>query len=163
VLTAGQAGDNPQLLPVIDAIRVNTPGRPRKRPDVLIADKGYAHDSTRAVLRRRGIAHVIPERSDQIACRAAKGSAGGRPPDFDPLLYKERNVVERCFGRLKQYRDLATRYVKRAVIYRGSLVLIGALIWLAWHREFVHVLRGRHAADPARCGVEPGHAPPALG
>jgi transposase len=38
--------------------------------------------------------------------------------------------LERCFGRLKQYRDLATRYAKRAVIYQGSLVLIAALIWL---------------------------------
>jgi transposase len=132
VLTPGQAGDNPQLLPVLDAISVNAPGpgRPRKRPDVLIADKGYAHDSTRTALRRRGIAHAIPERSDQIARRMAKGSAGGRPPDFDAELYKERNVVERCFARLKQYRDLATRYAKRAVIYRASLVLIAALIWL---------------------------------
>jgi transposase len=132
VLSAGQAGDNPHLLPVLDAIRVNAPGpgRARKRPDVLIADKGYAHDSTRAVLRRRGIAHVIPERTDQIARRAAKGSNGGRPPGFDATLYKERNVVERAFNRLKQFRDLATRYAKRAVIYRGSLVLIAALIWL---------------------------------
>jgi transposase len=75
VVTAGQAGDNPQLLCVLDAIRVNQPGpgRPRKRPDVLIADKGHAHDST----------------------LAAKGSVGGRPPDFDALLYRERNVVER--------------------------------------------------------------------
>ncbi|MFG3260452.1 IS5 family transposase [Streptomyces sp. NPDC048172] len=132
LLTPGQAGDNPQLLPVLDAIRIPTPGpgRPRKRPDVLIADKGYAHDSTRALLRRRGITHVIPERADQIARRAAQGSSGGRPPGFDPALYRERNVVERCFNRLKHYRDLATRYTKRAVIYRGSLVLIAALIWL---------------------------------
>lgn len=132
VLTPGQAGDNPQLLPVLDAVRIPGPGpgRPRKRPDVLIADKGYAHDSTRTILRQRGITHVIPERADQAARRASRGSLGGRPPDFDPALYRERNVVERCFGRLKQYRDLATRYAKRAVIYRGSLVLITALIWL---------------------------------
>ena len=38
--------------------------------------------------------------------------------------------VERCFNRLKQCHDLATRYAKRAAIYRGSLVLIAALIWL---------------------------------
>lgn len=117
---------------MLDAIRVNQPGagRPRKRPDVLIADKGYAHDSTRRALRRRGIRHVIPERSDQVARRAAKGSAGGRPPAFDRPLYKHRNVVERCFNRLKQWRDLATRYAKRASIYRASLVIIAAIIWL---------------------------------
>jgi transposase len=65
LLTPGQAGDNPQLLPLLDAIAVNRPGpgRARTRPDMLIADKGYAHDSTRAALRRRGIRHVIPEGS----------------------------------------------------------------------------------------------------
>jgi transposase len=133
LLTPGQAGDNPQLLNVLDAISVNPPGRgrPRKRPDMLIADKGYAHDPTRTALRRRGIRHTIPERSDQLARRAQRGSAGGRPPDFDPHTYRQRNVVERCFNRLKQWRDLATRYAKRASIYRACLVLIASLIWLA--------------------------------
>ncbi|WP_233601156.1 MULTISPECIES: IS5 family transposase [Micromonospora] len=132
LLTPGQAGDNPQLLALLDAIRVNEPGpgRPRKRPEVLIADKGYAHDSTRRALRQRGIRHVIPERSDQVARRAAKGSTGGRPPSFDQAIYRKRNVVERCFNRLKQWRDLATRYAKRASLYRASLVLIAAIIWL---------------------------------
>jgi transposase len=131
-VTPGQAGDNPQLLPLLDAIAVNRPGRgrPRKRPGMLIADKGYAHDSTRAALRRRRIRHTIPERADQIARRRAKGSAGGRPPAFNPKTYKKRNVVERCFNRLKQWRDLATRYAKRASIYRASLVIAAAMIWL---------------------------------
>lgn len=132
LLTGGQAGDNPQLMNLLDAIRVHHggPGRPRRHPDMVIADKGYAHDCTRAALRRRGIRHTIPQRSDQIARRIAKGSVGGRPPGFDPLVYKRRNVVERCFNRLKQWRDLATRYAKRAAIYRASLLLIAAVIWL---------------------------------
>jgi transposase len=131
LLSPGQAGDNPFLLPVLDAISVHGPaGRPRKRPGLLLADKGYAHDSTRAALRRRGIRHAIPERRDQQERRAAKGSRGGRPPSFDKQAYKQRNVVERCFNRLKQWRDLATRYAKRASIYRASLVLIAAIIWL---------------------------------
>jgi transposase len=133
LVSGGQAGDNPYLLPVLDAIAVRRagPGRPRKRPALLLADKGYAHDSTRMALRRRGIRHVIPERRDQQDRRAAKGSRGGRPPDFDRHAYKQRNVVERCFNRLKQWRDLATRYAKRAAIYRASLVLIAAVIWLS--------------------------------
>lgn len=132
LLTPGQAGDNPQLLNLLEAISVSQSGigRPRQRPDMLIADKAYAHDSTRAALRRRGIRHTIPERADQIARRAAKGSRGGRPPDFDPEVYRQRNVVERCFNRLKHWRDLATRYAKRATIYRAGLVLIAAIIWL---------------------------------
>lgn len=89
LLTPGQAGDNPQLLNLLDAISVNTPGRgrPRKRPDMLIADKGYAHDSTRRQLRRRGIRHTIPERADQRARRRARGSRGGRVPAFEAPLY----------------------------------------------------------------------------
>jgi len=132
LLTAGQAGDNPQLFALLDAIHVHNggPGRPRKKPDMLIADKAYAHDPTRVALRRRGIAHTIPERVDQVARRAAKGSRGGRPPMFDGGVYRQRNVVERCFNRLKQWRALATRYAKRAALYRSSLLLIAALIWL---------------------------------
>lgn len=132
LLTAGQAGDNPQLFPLLDAIAVHAggPGRPRKKPDMLIADKAYAHDRTRHGLRRRGIAHSIPERADQVARRAAKGSRGGRPPAFDAVVYRQRNVVERCFNRFKQWRALATRYAKRAAIYRASLLLIAALMWL---------------------------------
>jgi transposase len=132
LLTEGQAGDNPQLLPLLDAIRLHEggPGRPRKKPDMLIADKAYAHDGTRAALRRRGIAHTIPERSDQVARRAAKGSHGGRPPAFDKQVYRQRNVVERCFNRFKQWRALATRYAKRAALYRSSLLLIAAVMWL---------------------------------
>ncbi len=73
VLTAGQAGDNPQLMPVIDAIAVPTGARPRCRPQVLIADKAYSHASTRILLRARGIRAVIPQRSDQIAHRRSRG------------------------------------------------------------------------------------------
>lgn len=92
------------LLPALDAIAVRGPagGRPRKGPGLLLADKGYAHDSARTALRRRRIRHAIPERSDQAARRAGKGSRGGQPPEFDRDAYKPRNVVERCIGRLKQ-------------------------------------------------------------
>jgi len=132
VLTAGQAGDNPQLLPLLDGIRVARvgSGRPRTRPKVVIVDKAYSHPSTRQAMRQRGIRFVSPERADQIAHRAAKGSRGGRPPVFDAELYKGRNVVERCFNRLKQFRDLATRYAKRAAYYQAELVLAAIVLWL---------------------------------
>src|SRR3954470_15634723 len=85
ILTPGQDGDNPQLLPLLEAIRVRRTGRgwPRSRPEAVLADKAYSHPSTRAALRSRGIRFTSPERSDQAACRAAKGSAGGRPPALD--------------------------------------------------------------------------------
>ena len=132
IIGPGQGGDNPQLLPLLDAIAVprTGPGRPRKRPDHLAADKAYSHPSTRAALRRRKIAHSIPEKSNFVARRAAKGSRGGRPPAFSAERYAGRNVVERCFNRLKQFRALATRYAKRAAYYRASVLLAATILWL---------------------------------
>ncbi|MFQ6229621.1 transposase [Nocardia sp. NPDC002869] len=49
---------------------------------------------------------------------------------FDPVAYRRRNVVERCFNRLKQYRAIATRYDKTATSYRGMLDLSTLLMWL---------------------------------
>jgi putative transposase len=87
-LTAGQAGDNPQLQPLL--MRHTHNGARGFR---LLADKAYSHDSTRAYLRRHRIAHTIPERCDQIMRRKAKGSNGGRPPGFDPTRYRHRNGI----------------------------------------------------------------------
>ena len=130
ILTPGQRGDNLELPAVLDSIRVPRPserGRPRKRPDHLIADKGYSHPSTRQLLRRRGIPHTIPERDDQRARRAHRP---GREPTFDRERYRRRNVVERCINRLKQWRGLATRFEKRALNYRALVVLAALMIWL---------------------------------
>ena len=55
ILTPGQAGDSPQLLPLLDRIAVGRdgPGRPRTRPDRVLADKAYSRPSTRAAMRQR--------------------------------------------------------------------------------------------------------------
>jgi transposase len=132
VLTQGQARDNPQLIPLLDQVRVARcgPGRPRQRPERVVADKAYSHPSTRAALRARGVAFTCPERSDQITHRKRKGSTGGHPPAFDQRIYAGRNVVERCFARLEQFRALATRYAKRAAYYRATLILPAVVLWL---------------------------------
>lgn len=132
IITPGQAGDNPQLLPLLDQVNVRRagPGRPRRRPKRVLADKAYSHPSTRTALRARGITFTCPERSDQIARRTAKGSSGGRPPAFDEDAYRDRNVIERCFNRLKQFRDLATRYAKRLAYWRAELVIATIILWL---------------------------------
>jgi putative transposase len=83
-------------------------------------------------LRRRGIVAVIPEPSDQVAHRKRRGSRGGRPPTFDAADYKGRNVVERNFNVVKQWRGLATRYDKLAIVYRAAAVLRAITIWLAY-------------------------------
>lgn len=132
ILTEGQAGDNPQLLPLLEQISVarQGPGRPRVTPQAVLADKAYSHPSTRAALRARRIRFTSPERSDQVARRKAKGSAGGRPPAFDEEEYKRRNLVERCFNRYKQFRDLATRYAKRAAYYTSEVIIASIILRL---------------------------------
>ena len=82
VITAGQRGDSPQFQVVLSQIRVPRPGRgrPRTRPDRVLADKAYGSLANRAYLRRRGIRCTIPEKADQVRHRKAKGRHGGRPP-----------------------------------------------------------------------------------
>lgn len=99
-------------------------------PDALLGDKAYSSAATRTQLRARGIQAVIPEREDQKANRKRRGSTGGRPPGLGAEKYKKRNVVERSFSLLKQWRALATRYDKHATIYRGAVVLAAIIVWL---------------------------------
>jgi transposase len=105
-------------------------GRPRVRPARAMADKAYSSRGIRSYLRRRGIKAVVPVKEDQKKHRRAKGSAGGRPPALDRDLYKERNTVERCFNKLKQFRAVATRYDKRQVTYEGTIDVASIRIWL---------------------------------
>ncbi len=131
VLTPGQRHGSTQLEGLLDAVRVpraeGSPGRPRKRPAHLLADRGYSFESCRGLLRRRGIPHTIPERKDQKERRARRP---GRRPGFDREAYRSRNVVERCVNRLKQWRGIATRYEKRALNYRAMVVIASLMMWL---------------------------------
>lgn len=94
-----------------------------------MADKAYSSRANRALLRRRGIAHTIPERGDQQANRARRGRRGGRPCGFDGDAYRRRNTVERDWNKLKQWRGIATRYDKTATNYRGGILLAVLLTW----------------------------------
>jgi transposase len=126
----GQAGDAPAALPLLSQLRVPRPtGRPRTRPDRLRGDKAYSSRAIRAYLRERDITAVIPEPDDQIGHRQRRGSRGGRPPAFDAADYRNRNVIERRFCHLKQWRGLATRYDKLALVYRAAAVLNAVIAW----------------------------------
>lgn len=111
LLTAGQAADSPQFIPVLNKVRVRLPvGRPRTRPAAVAGDKAYSSRANRAHLRKRRIEAVIPEKKDQAANRRKKGSRGGRPVTHALGLYRDRDTVERAINRMKDWRGIATRY-----------------------------------------------------
>jgi transposase len=91
-------------------------------PDMcaLLADKGYDGDDLRAQIVERGAMPVIPNKSNRI-----------RIHRFDKRAYKGRNVIERCFCRLKDFRRIATRYDKLARNFLAA-VHLAALVayWL---------------------------------
>lgn len=132
MVTAGNVNDTVMMTATLDRIRVprTGPGRPRTRPERVIADKGYPSKANRARLRARGIAATIPERQDQVAHRRKKP---GRPiawDDHQRARYKARNVVERSFNKLKTWRGLAMRTDKTARSYHAAIALATTLIWI---------------------------------
>ncbi|GHB78646.1 IS5 family transposase [Streptomyces viridiviolaceus] len=132
IVTPGQRADCTQFIAVLEKIRVPRigRGRPHKKPDSLAADRAYSNGPCRDFLRRRGIRHTIPEKTDSQAARLRKGSRGGRPPGFNEDQYKKRNTVERAINKLKNSRAVATRYDKRGYAYLGTVTAAALVIWL---------------------------------
>jgi transposase len=90
-------------------------GRPRCRPARLAGDKAYSVRRVRQWLRCHKIEAVIPQRKDQIARHS------GRPLKFDKAAYRQRNIIERCIGWLKECRRIATRFEKLAVNFLAMI------------------------------------------
>jgi transposase len=132
VTSEGQRHDAIAFQTVLDRVVVDRvgPGRPRTRPDWVLADKAYSSRQIRAYLAGRKIKTAIPVKDDQVAARRRKGRKGGRPPLFDPVRYRDRNTVERAVNKLRETRAVATRYDKRDYIYRGTITVSTIRIWL---------------------------------
>ncbi|MFF5985467.1 IS5 family transposase [Streptomyces olindensis] len=132
LVTLGHWGDAPQLIPVMERIRVSRlgGGHPRTRPDHLGGDKAYSSRRNRCYLRRRQIKHTIPEPKNQRANRQRRGRRGGRPTGFDKTICKRRNEVERTINALKNSRAVATRFDKRAYVFQGTVTVAAIRLWL---------------------------------
>ncbi len=110
LLTAGQASEYGQANALIEGFDA----------DYVLADKGYDSDEFVEVVERTGAVAVIPPRRNRKVQR-----------NYDRELYKERNLVERLFQKLKQYRRIATRYEKLKRNYLSMLHLVSSMIWLS--------------------------------
>ena len=90
-----------------------------QRAQGVIADKGYDTDELRGQLKSRRMKVVIPAKRNRK-----------RKLRHDQRLYAERNRIERCFGKLKRHRRIATRYDRNDTHYLGFLYLACTLLWL---------------------------------
>lgn len=109
-LTPGQAYDGHSAADMLDTLRAD---------DILLADRAYDSDALRQMLADRGaVANIkpMPQRKHE--------------PPFSSALYKERNLVERFFNKIKHFRAIASRYEKHAENYLALVKLAATRIWL---------------------------------
>jgi transposase len=115
-LTGGNRNDVTQLIPLLEYLHARPvagkPGRPRQKPDRVLADRGYDHDKYRRLLWARGVKPLIARRGVE------HGSHLGR----------ERWVVERGFAHLHNFRRLRTRYERDPQIHTAFLTLACAIL-----------------------------------
>jgi transposase len=108
ILTGGQAGDAPQAIPLLIGVEATH----------VLADKGYDSNKILAFVRQRGAVAVIPPKSNRK-----------NPQIYDREIYKQRNLIERAFNKLKHWRRIATRYDRRSLYFLAALHLAAAVTW----------------------------------
>lgn len=91
----------------------------RQAADFVLADKGYDADYIIEEVLAKGAEAVIPPKSNRK-----------NPRDYDAFLYKERNKIERMYGKLKHFRRIATRYDKLASSYLSFVFVAAIYLWL---------------------------------
>jgi transposase len=85
----------------------------------VVADKGYYGNALRGQIENAGLEAVIPFRK---CCKIR--------PEIDRNRYRDRNIVERFIGKIKENRRVATRYDKKATHFAGFLILAAIKAWL---------------------------------
>jgi len=109
ILTSGSCADYDCALSLLEGLSA----------EVVIADKGYDSDRIVAAIGHMGAQAVIPPRCHRLT-----------PRSYDRHLYKERNLIERMFNRLKNFRRVSTRYDKTALSFLSFLQLAAIYLWL---------------------------------
>jgi transposase len=109
-LTAGQVNDVTQALPLLAGVDLGA----------LIGDKAYDSDAVIAHMQAIGARAVIPPRCNRLHQRR-----------YSRKAYRRRNLIERCFCRLKQFRRIATHYEKLAERFVSFVSLVAAFCWLS--------------------------------
>jgi transposase len=109
LLTAGQTSEYTQAEALIEGFEAG----------YVLADKGYDSDQFVFAIEKNQAIPVIPSKKNRKM-----------PRDLDKTLYKERNLVERLFQKLKHFRRIATRYERLARNYQAMLSLVATVIWL---------------------------------
>ena len=109
ILTGGEASDYTQAIPLLDGVKAKA----------IFADKGYDADYIVAEIVKMEGEVVIPSKSNRK-----------KPRDLDKDLYKERNLIERMFNKIKHFRRVATRYDKTAAAYLAFVTIAGICLWL---------------------------------
>ena len=84
----------------------------------LLADKGYDSKDLRDWLEQRGTQAVIPSRSNRRT-----------PYQYDKTIYRQRNIIERMFCRLKNFHRIATRFDRNVKNFLSAICLAAAVIW----------------------------------
>ena len=107
-LTAGQVHDSLQAPLLVDPVC-----------EYFVADKAYDSDDFRELLKNHGIEPVIPGKKNRTT-----------PIVYDKHIYKERNLVERFFNKIKHFRRVATRYDKTALMFKTGVLLASIVLWL---------------------------------
>ncbi|WOL26146.1 IS5 family transposase [Pseudomonas fragi] len=122
LLSGGQASDIAYAQPLLDQACIpSLRGRPRKRCRWLLADKGYDAEALRQYCDRYRMQPVIPLRSMK------RKTKPGLPRLFDRPKYRQRNIIERMFGWLKENRRIVTRFDKLATSFAAMVSLACAM------------------------------------